>query len=45
VPIHTTAPIVADMASTILSREFDVGQLALIDACAQKILARQALRL
>ena len=36
VPSHPTAPIVADMSSTILSREFDVNQFDLIYAGAQK---------
>ncbi|MBB1299759.1 3-phosphoserine/phosphohydroxythreonine transaminase [Pseudoalteromonas sp. SG44-1] len=36
VPSHPTAPIVADMSSTILSREFDVDQFDLIYAGAQK---------
>lgn len=36
VPSHPSAPIVADMSSTILSREFDVNQFDLIYAGAQK---------
>ncbi|GAA71424.1 3-phosphoserine/phosphohydroxythreonine transaminase [Pseudoalteromonas sp. BSi20439] len=36
VPSHPTAPIVADMSSTILSREIDVNQFDLIYAGAQK---------
>lgn len=36
VPSHPTAPIIADMSSTILSREIDVNQFDLIYAGAQK---------
>lgn len=36
VPSHPTAPIVADMSSTILSREIDVNKFDLIYAGAQK---------
>ena len=36
VPSHPSAPIVADMSSTILSREFDVDKFDLIYAGAQK---------
>tara|TARA_B110000211_G_C14018239_1_gene526359 strand:+ start:211 stop:1293 length:1083 start_codon:yes stop_codon:yes gene_type:complete len=36
VPTHPTAPIVADMSSTILSREIDVNKFDLIYAGAQK---------
>ena len=36
VPSHPTAPIIADMSSTILSREIDVNKFDLIYAGAQK---------